>query len=106
MVEDDTQQVTLSDVERRMINMSALKAASRVHEGSNDVDATITSAERFVDWILKYKPSYAQVEADVDEPATEKQKRYLRDLGIAFSEGITKKEASRLIDEKLREKTE
>jgi len=32
-------------------------------------------------------------------PATEKQKGYLNDLGIAFDESITKKEASDLIDQ-------
>jgi len=33
------------------------------------------------------------------EPATEKQKRYLLDLGVKFDETLTKSEASRLIDE-------
>jgi predicted PolB exonuclease-like 3'-5' exonuclease len=33
------------------------------------------------------------------EPATEKQKRFLESLGVPFDEGITKREASRLIDE-------
>lgn len=33
------------------------------------------------------------------EPATAKQKAYLRDLKIVFKEGITKRDASVLIDE-------
>jgi len=33
------------------------------------------------------------------EPATAKQKDYMRSLGISFSEDVTKWEASRLIDE-------
>jgi len=32
-------------------------------------------------------------------PATEKQKSYLTDLGIEFSDSITKKDASELIDQ-------
>ena len=34
-----------------------------------------------------------------DGPATDKQKGYLKDLGIAFEESITKKEASEMIDQ-------
>ena len=34
-----------------------------------------------------------------DGPATEKQKDYLKDLGVAFEESITKKEASEMIDQ-------
>jgi len=36
------------------------------------------------------------------EPATAKQLKYLRSLGVKFEEGITKAEASRLIDEAIR----
>jgi len=32
-------------------------------------------------------------------PATEKQKDYLKDLGVAFEDSITKKEASEMIDQ-------
>lgn len=38
------------------------------------------------------------------EPATRKQKKYMKDLGIDFPENTTKKEASRLIEEKLNKK--
>lgn len=38
------------------------------------------------------------------EPATTKQKDYMRSLSIAFSEDITKAEASRLIDEALKKR--
>jgi len=37
-----------------------------------------------------------------EEPATEKQIKFLRDLGISFKEGITKKEASALIDREIK----
>ena len=36
------------------------------------------------------------------EPATEKQKKYLKDLGISFDENISKIEASGLISNKLK----
>ena len=32
-------------------------------------------------------------------PATDKQKDYLKDLGVAFDDSITKKEASEMIDQ-------
>jgi len=35
------------------------------------------------------------------KPATDRQKRYLRKLGLEFPENITKAEASALIDEEL-----
>jgi len=92
--------VRLEDYERRMVNMSALKSASSVFEGSGDPDRVINTAERFVDWILGFRPSGVVVGG---EPATERQKEYLRQLGVSFDEGISKREASRLIDEKLRE---
>ena len=39
---------------------------------------------------------------NANQPATEKQKRFMDDLGIQFLEAVTKKEASVLIDEELR----
>jgi len=38
-------------------------------------------------------------EEKANEPATEKQKDYMKVLGVDFSENITKQEASRLIEE-------
>ncbi len=38
----------------------------------------------------------------VSEPATEKQKRFMKRLGIEFPKLITKKEASVLLDEELK----
>jgi len=43
----------------------------------------------------------AEREANNDEPVTEKQKRFMKNLGIQFPKNITKKEASMLIDEEL-----
>ena len=40
-------------------------------------------------------------EANDNQPATDKQKRFMDDLGIKYPETITKKEASALIDEEL-----
>ncbi|MFB6167006.1 MAG: hypothetical protein ABEJ62_01970 [Candidatus Nanohaloarchaea archaeon] len=37
------------------------------------------------------------------EPATERQKEYLDDLGVEYEEDITKEEASELIDEATQE---
>ena len=36
-----------------------------------------------------------------DEPATQKQLRYMKNLGIEIPEGCKKRQASSLIDEKL-----
>ncbi len=40
-------------------------------------------------------------EARNGEPATAKQLAFLKDLGISFRKGITKREASELLDEAL-----
>jgi hypothetical protein len=42
-----------------------------------------------------------QKEANNNEPATEKQKRFMKNLGIDFPKSVTKKEATMLIDEEL-----
>ena len=97
--------VRLEDYERRMINMSALKSASSI-DSSGDPDRVLGVAERFVEWILSFKPVGVEVGSGAgvgEEPATERQKEYLRQLGVSFDEGISKREASRLIDEKLKE---
>ena len=47
--------------------------------------------------IGKDKRSKIIVEVRGDEPATEKQKSYLKDLGIEFEDSITKKDASDMI---------
>ena len=39
-------------------------------------------------------------------PATEKQKAYLRGLGVVFDEGISKVDASDLIDKTLQDRKE
>ena len=39
---------------------------------------------------------------NVDEPASEKQKKFMTDLGIEFTDEITKKQASFLIDTERR----
>ncbi len=49
--------------------------------------------------IGKDKRSKIFAEAGEGELATEKQKNYLKDLGVEFSESITKKEASDLIEQ-------
>ena len=36
------------------------------------------------------------------EPATDKQKRFMKSLGIDFPVGVTKKEASALLDQELK----
>jgi len=45
---------------------------------------------------------YAKKQAQQDEPATDKQKAYAEDLHIEFPENITKKELSKLINERAR----
>jgi hypothetical protein len=45
-------------------------------------------------------------EANDNQPATEKQKRFMDDLGIKYPKAVTKKEASALIDEELGKNTE
>jgi hypothetical protein len=45
-------------------------------------------------------------EANDNQPATEKQKRFMDDLGIKYPKTVTKKEASALIDEELGKNTE
>ena len=47
----------------------------------------------------KDKRSKIFAEARGDEPATEKQKNYLKDLGVEFDDSITKKEASDKIEQ-------
>lgn len=45
----------------------------------------------------------AEREAQNGKPATSKQIEYLRDLGVEVSEGLTKAEASKMIDNVLAE---
>jgi hypothetical protein len=42
-----------------------------------------------------------QKEANNNEPATSKQKRFMDDLGIKYPKTVTKKEASMLIEEEI-----
>ena len=49
--------------------------------------------------IGKDRRSKGFADARDDEPATEKQKNYLKDLGVEFEDSITKKEASDMIEE-------
>lgn len=49
--------------------------------------------------IGKDKRSKIIAEASENESATEKQKNYLKDLGVEFDNSITKKEASDLIEQ-------
>ncbi|MEM2127804.1 MAG: hypothetical protein QXH67_06250 [Candidatus Bathyarchaeia archaeon] len=42
-------------------------------------------------------------EEKTDEPATENQKRWLKNHGVFIKPGLTKKEASKLIDQKIAE---
>lgn len=49
--------------------------------------------------IGKDKRSKIIAEVRADEPATEKQKSYLKDLGIEFEDSITKKDASDMIEQ-------
>lgn len=51
--------------------------------------------------IGKDKRSKIIAEVRGDEPATEKQKNYLKDLGIEFEDSITKKDASDMIEQSL-----
>jgi hypothetical protein len=48
--------------------------------------------------IGKDKRSKVIAEVRGDEPATEKQKNYLKDLGVEFDDSITKKDASDMIE--------
>ena len=45
-----------------------------------------------------------QPPAEMDEPATEKQIAFLKRLGVEIPKNLTKREASRMIDDALREK--
>jgi hypothetical protein len=49
--------------------------------------------------IGKDKRSKVIAEVRGDEPATEKQKNYLKDLGVEFDDSITKKDASDMIEQ-------
>lgn len=49
--------------------------------------------------IGKDKRSKIIAEVRGNEPATEKQKNYLKDLGIEFEDSITKKDASDMIEQ-------
>ena len=49
--------------------------------------------------IGKDKRSKVFADSRDDEPATEKQKNYLKDLGVEFEDSITKREASDMIEE-------
>lgn len=40
-------------------------------------------------------------EKTIDEPATERQKKFMKKLGIKIPKDLTKKQASNLIDEEL-----
>lgn len=103
-------QITLEDHERRMINMSALKSSSYTHQGNNNPDQVIQTAEKYVQWILNYKTENTTTPttstAEAEEPATEKQKEYMKKLGIPVPENLTKKQASQMIDEYLNKKAE
>jgi hypothetical protein len=48
--------------------------------------------------IGKDKRSKISAEVRGDGPATEKQKNYLKDLGVEFDDSITKKDASDMIE--------
>jgi len=49
--------------------------------------------------IGKDKRSSKIAETSSNDPATEKQKDYLKDLGVEFADSITKKEASEMIEQ-------
>ena len=49
--------------------------------------------------IGKDKRSRIRAEVSDNEPATDKQKNYLKDLGVEFDDSITKKEASEKIEQ-------
>jgi len=49
--------------------------------------------------IGKDKRSKVIAEVRGGEPATEKQKNYLKDLGVEFDDSITKKDASDMIEQ-------
>ena len=49
--------------------------------------------------IGKDRRSLRLAEVSDDSPATEKQKNYLRDLGVEFEDSITKTEASDIIEQ-------
>ncbi len=57
------------------------------------------SAIAILQEIGKDKRSKKFTEAKDDELATEKQKNYLKDLGVEFDDSITKKEASDMIEQ-------
>ena len=57
------------------------------------------SAIAILQEIGKDRRSKMFTEAKDDELATEKQKAYLKDLGVEFNDSITKKEASELIEQ-------
>ncbi|KXB02357.1 hypothetical protein AKJ43_01885 [candidate division MSBL1 archaeon SCGC-AAA261D19] len=64
--------------------------------GKNEIKAyTVT--------ILKEIGKDRRAESFRQELATEKQRKFMEDLGIEFPGGVTKEEASRLIWEKLKE---
>ena len=66
-----------------------------IQEKAPSEEATIAILQE----IGKDKRSKIFAEVSEDEPATEKQKNYLKDLGVEFEDSITKKEASDKIEE-------
>ena len=66
-----------------------------IQEKAPSEEATIAILQE----IGKDKRSKIIAEAKDDESATEKQKNYLKDLGVEFDDSITKKEASDMIEQ-------
>ncbi len=72
-----------------------VKIYDAIKEKAHSAEAAIAILQE----IGKDKRSKIIAEASDKEPATEKQKNYLKDLGVEFADSITKKEASDLIEQ-------
>ncbi|HBG60702.1 MAG: hypothetical protein A2Y10_13120 [Planctomycetes bacterium GWF2_41_51] len=82
-----------TEIKKSIIQYVELYEAIQEKTSNDDVAIAILQE------IGKDKRSKIIAEAKDDELATEKQKNYLKDLGVEFSDSITKKEASDMIEQ-------
>ena len=69
----------------------------------NDAITVVIFQEVIKDMRMKYiAKTNGNGNGNADALATEKQKEYLRKMGRAFDEGLTKKDASAMIDEEIK----
>ena len=70
-----------------------------LYDAIQEIAPSEESAIAILREIGKDKRSKIFAEVSEDDPATEKQKNYLKDLGVEFEDSITKREASDMIEQ-------